>query len=147
MATTTKTKLQNFIGNEFVDAADGQTEEVLNPATAQPIAEAPLSTEADVDRAVAAARSAFGAWSESTPGERSLALLRLADRVEENGDELADLEAANAGKPRQAVVDDELPFMVDNLRFFAGAARNLEGRPAGEYLEGYTSMVRRERSA
>ncbi len=144
MATTTKTRLQNFIGGEFVDAADGATEEVLNPATAQPVAEAPLSTEADVGRAVAAARAAFGAWSESTPGERSLALLRLADRIEEHGDELADLEAANAGKPRQAVVDDELPFMADNLRFFAGAARNLEGRAAGEYVEGYTSMIRRE---
>jgi betaine-aldehyde dehydrogenase len=144
MATTSKTKLQNFIGNEFVDAADGATEEVLNPATALPIADAPLSSEADVDRAVKAARGAFEAWSQATPGERSLALLRLADAVEEHADELADLEAANAGKPRSAFVDDEIPFMVDNLRYFAGAARNLEGRAAGEYVEGYTSMIRRE---
>ncbi len=144
MATARKTKLQNFIGGEFVDAADGATEDVLNPATAEVIAQAPLSGERDVERAVAAARGAFGAWSQTTPAERSLALLRLADAVEEHGAQIADLEAANAGKPRQAVVDDELPFMVDNLRFFAGAARCLDGKAAGEYTEGYTSMIRRE---
>jgi betaine-aldehyde dehydrogenase len=144
MATITGTKLQNFIDGEFVDPAEGQTEPVLNPATAEQIAEAPLSTEEDVNRAVEAAKRAFPAWSETTPGERSLALLRLADRIEENADEISDLEAANAGKPRSAFREDEIPFMVDNLRFFAGAARNLEGKPAGEYLEGYTSMIRRE---
>jgi betaine-aldehyde dehydrogenase len=144
MATITGTKLQNFIDGEFVDPAEGQTEPVLNPATAEQIAEAPLSTEEDVNRAVEAAERAFPAWSETTPGERSLALLRLADRIEENADEISDLEAANAGKPRSAFREDEIPFMVDNLRFFAGAARNLEGKPAGEYLEGYTSMIRRE---
>jgi len=144
MATATKTKLQNFIDGEFVDPAEGATEEVLNPATAEPIAEAPLSTAEDVDRAVAAAKRAFDGWADTTPAQRSLALIRLADRIEEHADELADLEAANAGKPRHAFVEDEIPFMVDNLRYFAGAARNLEGRPAGEYTEGYTSMVRRE---
>jgi betaine-aldehyde dehydrogenase len=117
---------------------------VLNPATAEAIAEAPLSTAEDVDRAVQAAKRAFDGWADATPGERSLALLKLADAVEEHVDELADLEAANAGKPRQSFVEDEIPFMVDNIRYFAGAARNLEGRPAGEYTEGYTSMVRRE---
>jgi betaine-aldehyde dehydrogenase len=144
MATAAKTKLQNFIDGEFVDPAEGATEEILNPATGEPIAEAPLSTAEDVDRAVAAAKRAFEGWADTTPGERSLALIRLADRIEEHGDELADLEAADAGKPRHAFVEDELPFMADNLRYFAGAARNLEGRPAGEYTEGYTSMVRRE---
>jgi betaine-aldehyde dehydrogenase len=144
MATATKSKLQNFIDGELVDPAEGATEEVLNPATAEAIAEAPLSTAEDVDRAVQAAKRAFDGWADATPGERSLALLKLADAVEEHVDELADLEAANAGKPRQSFVEDEIPFMVDNIRYFAGAARNLEGRPAGEYTEGYTSMVRRE---
>jgi len=144
LATATKTKLQNFIDGEFVDPAEGATEEVFNPATAEVIAEAPLSTAEDVDRAVQAARRAFEGWSNATPGERSLALIKLADAVEEHADEISDLEAANAGKPRGAFMEDEVPFMVDNLRYFAGAARNLEGRPAGEYTEGYTSFVRRE---
>ena len=91
-----------------------------------------------------AARRAFDGWASATPGERSLALLKLADRIEEHADEISDLEAANAGKPRSAFAEDEIPFMVDNLRYFAGAARNLEGRATGEYVEGYTSMVRRE---
>jgi betaine-aldehyde dehydrogenase len=144
MATATKTKLQNFIDGEFVDPAEGKTEEILNPATAEAIAEAPLSTEEDVNLAVAAARRAFQSYAKTTPGDRALMLLKLADAVEEHTDEIADLESANAGKPRQAFVEDEIPFMVDNLRFFAGAARCLEGKAAGEYLEGYTSMIRRE---
>jgi betaine-aldehyde dehydrogenase len=144
MATITKTKLQNFIDGEWVDAAEGATEEVLNPATAEPIAEAPVSGPEDIDRAVAAARRAFDGWSTTTPGERASALLKLADAVEENAEELADLEAANAGKPRHSFLEDEIPPTADQLRFFAGAARCLEGRAAGEYLEGYTSMVRRE---
>ncbi len=144
MATATRTKLKNFINGEFVDPAEGQTEEVLNPATGEAIAEAPLSTEEDVNRAVAAARAAFDGWSSTTPGERALALLKLADAIEQHADEIADLESANAGKPRKAFLEDEVPFMVDNLRFFAGAARCLEGRASGEYLEGYTSIIRRE---
>jgi betaine-aldehyde dehydrogenase len=144
MATITKTKLQNFIDGEWVDAAAGETEDVLNPATAEPIAEAPVSSAEDVGRAVAAARRAFDGWAATTPGERALALLKLADAIEDNADELADLEAANAGKPRHSFLEDEIPFMVDNLRFFAGAARCLEGRASGEYLEGYTSIIRRE---
>src|SRR3954471_2450323 len=129
---------------EFVDPAEGATEEVLNPATAEAIAEAPLSTAEDVDRAVKAAKRAFEEWANTTPGERSLMLLKLADAIEEHADEITDLEAANAGKPRGAFMEDEVPFMVDNLRYFAGAARNLEGRAAGEYTEGYTSFIRRE---
>jgi len=143
MATATQT-LQNFIDGEFVDPADGRTQAVLNPATAEEIAQAPDSGAADVDRAVRAARKAFEGWANATPGERSLALLRLADRLEEHADELAELESANAGKPIQAFKDDEVPFLVDNLRFFAGAARTLEGKAAGEYVEGYTSIIRRE---
>ena len=143
MATAVRT-LQNFIDGEFVDPADGRREPVVNPATGETIAEAPESSEADVDRAVAAARAAFEGWAVTTPAERALALLRLADAIEENADELTELEATNAGKPLAAFRDDEIPFMVDNLRFFAGAARCMEGKPAGEYLEGYTSMIRRE---
>jgi len=142
--STTITRLQNFIGGEFVDSAEGASEEVLNPATAEAIADAPLSGEEDVGRAVAAAKGAFEGWAATTPGERALALLRLADAVEKNAEEIADIEAANAGKPRQSFLDDEIPFMVDNLRFFAGAARCMEGRASGEYTEGYTSIIRRE---
>ena len=144
MATAEKTRLQNFIGGEFVDPAEGATEPVLNPATGESIAEAPLSGQEDVNRAVEAARGAFEGWAATTPGERSQALLKLADAIEENADEISDLEAANAGKPRSAFYEDEIPFMVDNLRFFAGAARNLEGKASGEYTEGYTSIIRRQ---
>jgi betaine-aldehyde dehydrogenase len=136
--------LQNFIDGAFADPADGRTAPVVNPATGQPIAQAPLSSEADVERAVAAARRAFEGWGAATPAERSLALLRIADAVEANGEELARLEAVNAGKPIEAVKSDEIPVVADNLRFFAGAARTLEGKAAGEYLEGYTSWIRRE---
>jgi len=144
MSPTATAPLRNFIDGELVEAAEGATTPVLNPATGQEIAQAPSSTIADVDRAVAAARVAFPGWAATTPGERALALLRLADALEAHGDELAELESDNAGKPIQAFKDDELPFMVDNLRFFAGAARVLEGKAAGEYLEGYTSIIRRE---
>jgi betaine-aldehyde dehydrogenase len=136
--------LQNFIDGEFSDAAEGETEAIVNPATGQTIAHAPLSSREDVNRAVAAARAAFEGWGNTTPGDRSVALLKLADAIEEQGDEFARLEALDAGKPLEAVKADEIPAMVDNLRFFAGAARVLEGKSAGEYLEGYTSMIRRE---
>ncbi|HWV86628.1 MAG TPA: gamma-aminobutyraldehyde dehydrogenase [Capillimicrobium sp.] len=144
MSTTATPTLQNFIDGAFVDPAEGRTDAVLNPATGEEIAQAPSSTQADVDRAVAAARAAFDGWMNTTPMERQAALLKLADAIEEHGDEIAELEARNAGKPLQAVKDDEIGAMVDNLRFFAGAARLLEGKAAGEYLEGYTSFVRRE---
>ena len=144
MAAATKTKLRNFIGGEAVDPVEGQTEEVVNPATGEAIAAAPLSTEADVDAAVAAAKGAFGGWATTPPNERARALLRMADLIEERGEEIADLEAADAGKPRAAVVEDEIPVMADQLRFFAGAARCLEGRAAGEYMEKRTSFIRRE---
>ena len=143
MATETQT-LRNFVAGEFVDPAGGETEPVLNPATGEVIGHAPLSSAEDVDRAVRAARDAFDGWSTTTPAERSLALLKLANKLEEHTEELSELEADNAGKPIAAFRDDEVPFMVDNLRFFAGAARQLEGRSAGEYAGGYTSMIRRE---
>jgi betaine-aldehyde dehydrogenase len=144
MATATASKLQNFINGESVDPVEGQTEEVVNPSTGEVIAEAPLSTAEDIDRAVAAARKAFESWSVIPPGERASGLLRLADAIEEHADELADLESADAGKPRKAFIEDEIPACADNLRFFAGAARLLEGKSAGEYVENRTSFVRRE---
>jgi betaine-aldehyde dehydrogenase len=144
MATITGTRIQNFINGEFVDPADGQTEDVINPSTGEVIAQAPVSTAEDVDRAVAAARKAFETWGVTTPRARSEALLALADAIIEHGDEFADLESADAGKPRQAFVDEELEMCADNLRFFAGAARNMEGKAAGEYVEGHTSYIRRE---
>jgi betaine-aldehyde dehydrogenase len=143
MATATRT-LRNFIDGESVDPVDGRTEPVLNPATGEEIAQAPLSGAADVERAVAAARRAFDGWSGATPGERSLALLRIAETIDAHADELAELEALDAGKPLAAVRDDELPVIADNLRFFAGAARILEGSASAEYMIGYTSMIRRE---
>jgi len=144
MATVEKTRLRNFIGGEAVDPAEGGSEDVLNPATGEAIAEAPLSTKADVDAAVAAAKSAFPGWAATPPGERARALLRMADMIEERSEEIADFEAADAGKPRSAVLEDEIPVMADQLRFFAGAARTMEGRAAGEYMEGHTSFIRRE---
>jgi betaine-aldehyde dehydrogenase len=144
MATVTASKLQNFIDGEFVDPAEGGAEDVINPSTGEVIAQAPLSSTEDVDRAVMAARRAFEGWSRTTPRERSEMLLRLADAILEHGDEFADLESADAGKPRQAFVDEELEMCADNLRFFAGAARNLEGKSAGEYVDGRTSLIRRE---
>jgi betaine-aldehyde dehydrogenase len=142
MASTTET-LCNFIDGECVPSS-GETEPVLNPATGEDLARAPISSAEDVDRAVRAARRAFDGWSNATPAQRAQALLALADLVEEHGDEIARLEALNAGKPIEAVTNDEIPVMADNLRFFAGAARCLEGRAAGEYMEGYTSFTRRE---
>src|SRR5271166_3936898 len=142
MASTVDT-LSNFIDGEPA-GWDGESEPVLNPATGEELARAPISSAEDVDRAVGAARRAFAGWSSRTPALRSEALLALADALGEHGEEIARLEALNAGKPIEAVKGDEIPVMIDNLRFFAGAARCLEGRAAGEYMEGYTSFTRRE---
>ncbi|MFL5845825.1 MAG: gamma-aminobutyraldehyde dehydrogenase [Solirubrobacteraceae bacterium] len=144
MSATASTSLQNFIDGELVDPADGATSAVLNPATGEEIAQAPASSAADVDRAVKVAHGAWESWANTTPGERAHALLRLADAIEEHADELAEMEARNAGKPIEAVKSDEIPVMADNLRFFAGAARTMTGPVSGEYLEGYTSIIRRE---
>jgi 1-pyrroline dehydrogenase len=139
----TEHALRNLVAGDLVDAVDGGVREVVNPATGDAIAEVPEGTQADVDRAVAAAKAAFPGWRDTTPGERSLAMLKLADLLERNAEELNALESANVGKP-MAVAREEMPVTIDNLRFFAGAARTLEGRAAGEYMAGYTSMVRRE---
>jgi betaine-aldehyde dehydrogenase len=136
--------LRNLIDGDPA-ASDGEERmAVFNPATGEERWSAPISDVEEVDRAVAAARGAFAGWSQSTPAERAQALLALAAVLEQHGEELARLEALNAGKPILAVARDELPAMADNLRFFAGAARCMEGRAAGEYMQGYTSFTRRE---
>jgi betaine-aldehyde dehydrogenase len=132
-----------FINGDWADATDSDTMPVINPATEDTIAEVPRGTEADVDRAVAAARAAFEDWSQTTPGERSMMLWRWAQKIEDSAAELSKLESENVGKPK-GVADFDLEFSIDNLRFFAGAARVLEGKAAGEYVKGWTSMVRRE---
>ena len=144
MATASRTKLQNFINGEFVDSAEGATEEVTNPANGEVIAEMPLSNEEDVNRAVAAAKGAFDGWATTTPAERATAMLKLADLLDEHAEELSDLEAADAGKPRNAFLEDEMPAVSDTLRFFAGAGRIPEGQASGEYVENRTSIIRRE---
>jgi acyl-CoA reductase-like NAD-dependent aldehyde dehydrogenase len=141
--SATKTAYKAFIGGEWADAASGETMEVIAPATGEVIAEVPRCGAEDVDRAVEAAKAVLPDWLEKTPKERSELLHRLADLIDENAEELAQLESLNVGKPLMAS-RDEMPFSADNLRFFAGAARQLEGKSAGEYIQGYTSIVRRE---
>jgi betaine-aldehyde dehydrogenase len=140
---TTVTKLKNFIGGELVDPANGHTEEVTNPATTEVIGEAPLSTEEDVDRAVAAARGAFDGWWATTPKERAACLTKLGQAFADHADEIADMESADAGKPRHEALG-EVESMIDNLNFFAGAGRTMGGLAANEYMDGRTSIIRRE---
>ena len=137
------TQQKQFIAGEFVESESGETMEVLNPATGEVIAEVPKGTAEDVDRAVEAAKTAWRDWQSKTPKDRMELLLKLADVIDENAEELARLESLNVGKPWWVAVD-EPGAMSDCLRFFAGAARNLEGKSAAEYVEGYTSMIRRE---
>jgi len=143
MAETAK-QFRNIIGGKAVDSASGETYDIVNPATGEKYATAPASGAEDVDRAMKAAEEAFETWGETTPGERQLALLKIADALESRADEFVQAECENTGKPIQLTAEEELPPSVDELRFFAGAARVLEGRSAGEYMKGYTSMVRRE---
>ncbi|MDQ2983561.1 MAG: gamma-aminobutyraldehyde dehydrogenase [Actinomycetota bacterium] len=141
--SVTVSSYKNLVGGEWVDSSGGETMEVLNPSTGEAIAEVPRATAEDVDRAVQAAKRALPEWLETTPGERAEALLKIADLMDEHAEELAHLESTNVGKPLPAA-RDEIPVASDNIRFFAGAARVLEGRAAGEYMRGYTSMIRRE---
>jgi 1-pyrroline dehydrogenase len=144
MATAIR-KGEMFIGGEWQEGAGRETQAVLNPATGETIAEVPKGTEDDVERAVGAARKAYDeVWFDTTPGERSAMLLKLADVIESNGEELSRIESENVGKPYASTLSEEIPPMVDNLRFFAAGARLLEGRAAGEYMKGFTSMLRRE---
>src|SRR3954466_1887684 len=144
MATTQTTQIRNFVGGEERSGAQHGTEPILNPATEEEIATAPKSGAEDVNAAVQAAKDAFPGWSATTPGERALALLRIADALEERADEFSQLESLNVGKPLELVKSEELPVAADNLRFFAGAARTMQAQASGEYMDGYTSMLRRE---
>ncbi len=143
MDTKTR-KIQNFIGGEHVEPADGRTYDLVNPSTGETFAQAPLSGAEDVDRAFEVAEKAFESWRDTTPSERQLALLRIADVIEERGEEIVRAESENTGKPIGLTMEEEIPAAADQIRFFAGAARCLEGKSAGEYLEGYTSFIRRE---
>jgi betaine-aldehyde dehydrogenase len=136
--------LKNFINGEYVDAKGDGSFDVIDPATEESYALSPVSGKADVDDAFAAAATAFETWGETTPAERQLALFRIADAMEQNAEKFADLESRDTGKPRASLVTDEIMLSVDQLRFFAGAARVLEGRATGEYMKDHTSSIRRE---
>jgi betaine-aldehyde dehydrogenase len=140
---TTRT-LQNLINGELVDAVDGKTSTLVNPSTEEEFAQAAVSGHEDVDRAFKAAETAFETWRDVTPAERQRALLKLADAMEERTDEFVRIESENTGKPLGFTTTEELPPAIDQVRFFAGASRVLEGRSAGEYMAGHTSYVRRE---
>jgi betaine-aldehyde dehydrogenase len=135
---------RNVINGESVDAASGETYDVINPATGETYAQAPASGPEDVDRAMQAAAKAFETWGETTPAERQVAMLKIADALEKRQDEFVKAECDNTGKPIHLTAEEELPPCVDQMRFFAGAARVLEGRSSGEYLKDYNSVVRRE---
>ena len=144
MAAAGETVLSNFVGGQQVPARDGRTSAVVDPSTGEAYLEAPVSGAADVDAALHTAAEAFDTWRNATPAERSLALLRFAAAIEARAEDFIEAESRNTGKPVAMTRTDEVPPMVDELRFFAGAARILEGRSAGEYLAGHTSMIRRE---
>jgi betaine-aldehyde dehydrogenase len=144
MVDTQRKRLKNFVGGEYVDASDGRSSDLINPATGEVFASAPVSSQADVNRAFEVASRAFESWRDTTPSERQLALLRIADAIEDRAEELVRAESENTGKPFGLTMEEEIPAGVDQIRFFAGAARCLEGKSAGEYLEGYTSFIRRE---
>src|SRR5690348_7746520 len=136
--------LQNLINGSLDDAADGRTAALINPANEEEFAEAPVSGSEDVDRALRAAADAFETWRDATPADRQKALLKLADAMEARTEEFVAIESENTGKPLGFTRTEELPPSIDQLRFFAGAARVLEGRASGEYLADHTSMIRRE---
>jgi betaine-aldehyde dehydrogenase len=137
-------KLNNFVNGKSVESTSGETTTLVNPATGQPFATAPKSNGADIDAAFKAASDAFVDWRDSTPSQRQRALLKIADAIEARAEEVIAIECENTGKPISLTTSEEVPPMVDQIRFFAGAARNLEGKSAGEYMPGMTSMIRRE---
>jgi len=136
--------LKNFVNGAYSEAKGSGALPLIDPATEEVYAYAPISDATDIDSAYRAAEAAFESWGDTTPGERQLALFRIADEIEKRADEFADLESQDTGKPRASLVEDEIMVSVDQIRFFAGAARNLEGKGAGEYMKDHTSMVRRE---
>ena len=138
-------ELRNYVGGEFKGPREGATLEIVNPSTGEAYATSPLSSAADVDEAMRAARAAFDdGWRDTTPSERMGFLLRMADAIEENAERLVEIEAENTGKPKGLTLSEEIPPMCDQIRFFAGAARSLEGRATAEYMRGFSSSIRRE---
>ena len=137
-------KLSNFINGKSVESTSGETTSLINPSNGAAYATAPKSNAADVNAAFSAASDAFPGWRDSTPSQRQRALLKIADAIENRQSEVIDIECRNTGKPISLTTSEEVPPMVDQIRFFAGAARNLEGKSAGEYMPGMTSMIRRE---
>ncbi len=136
--------VQNFVNGKAVDARSGATTPLVDPCTGETYGAAPRSEAADVDDAMDAARTAFEGWRSATPSERSLALLRIADALERDAERFIDAECRSTGKPKALMTSEEIPPAVDQIRFFAGAARMLEGRAAAEYMSGLTSFIRRE---
>jgi betaine-aldehyde dehydrogenase len=136
--------LRNFIGGQWTDMSYDAKADLIDPSTGEVFATAPLSRDDEVDAAFSAAAGAFEEWRDATPAERSLALLKIADAIEANAEQLVATESQNTGKPIALTLSEEIPPMVDQIRFFAGAARMLEGRSAGEYMAGFTSFIRRE---
>jgi betaine-aldehyde dehydrogenase len=139
-----KRTVQNFINGESVGAKDGRTTDLIDPSTGEVFGSAPLSGPEDVDAGYGAARAAFEKWRDTTPSDRQRALLKFADALEARAEEIIEVECQNTGKPIELTRSEEMPPAIDQVRFFAGAARLLEGRGAGEYLAGHTSYVRRE---
>ncbi|NJC23294.1 aldehyde dehydrogenase (NAD+) [Arthrobacter pigmenti] len=138
------TTLQNFINGQFVTPTGSELIDVVNPTNGEVVAKSPVSVQADIDAAMSAAKTAFPAWKAVTPGQRQLMLLKLADAIEANSDELVEAQHRNTGQVRAMIASEEIAAGADQVRFFAGAARLLEGKSAGEYFEGHTSYVRRE---
>ncbi|HEV3132220.1 MAG TPA: aldehyde dehydrogenase family protein, partial [Acidimicrobiales bacterium] len=141
---TGRRAVSNFVGGKYVEAEGGSMSMLVDPSTGEEYLEAPVSGPEDVDLAMAAAAAAFPEWREATPSERSLALFRIADAFEARGEELVRVESENTGKPIAVTMAEELPQLVDQVRFFATAARHLEGKSAGEYMKDHTSFIRRE---
>ncbi|HEY3685630.1 MAG TPA: gamma-aminobutyraldehyde dehydrogenase [Streptosporangiaceae bacterium] len=141
---STPRRLRNFVNGDHTDSAEGRTAELIDPATGTAFAEAPVSGKEDIDAAFAAASTAFESWGDTTPSERSLALFRFADALEARAEELVAAESQNCGKPLALTMSEEIPMLVDHIRFFAGAARVLEGRASAEYMADHTSSIRRE---
>ena len=137
-------QLLNFINGASVPSSSGKTSDLINPSTGEVYAKAPVSNSADVDQAMKSASDAFVGWRDSTPSERQRALLKIADALESRAEEIVAIESRNTGKPLAITMSEEIPPMIDQIRFFAGAARNLEGKSAGEYMHGMTSIIRRE---
>jgi betaine-aldehyde dehydrogenase len=138
------TTVQNFVDGKLVDSVSGATMPLVDPATGEEYGTAPVSNEQDIDAAYSAAARAFSDWKRTTPSHRQKALLDFADEVEKAAEALVEAEGRNTGKPAHVTMAEEIPPMVDQIRFFAGAARILEGKSAGEYMEGHTSWIRRE---